>query len=184
VKRLVTGPLQMTDTTFSVTDRDRVAWPYGSGKPAARMTEPYDMSMGPTASVRFSPARIFDARSFASGGAGMAGTARDYVRFLEAIRTGGSPILRGDTARAMTQNQIGELDVPFLGAGNRFGFGFGILVDPPTADRPGSTSFGWGGIYGTSFWIDPGARLSVVILTNVAGDTPVSEEIKNAIYAR
>jgi CubicO group peptidase (beta-lactamase class C family) len=184
VKRVVTGPLEMTDTTFSVTDRERIAWPYGDGKPPARMTEPYDMSLGGMAEIRFAPERIFDARSFPSGGAGMAGTASDYVRFLEAMRTGGAPILRPESARAAVQNQIGALDVPFLGTGTRFGFGFGVVVDPTAAKRPaGPGSYGWGGVYGTNFWVDPEARLSVVIFTNVAGETPLSNEIEQAIYA-
>jgi CubicO group peptidase (beta-lactamase class C family) len=148
------------------------------------MTEPYDMSLGGMAGVRFSPERIFDARSFPSGGAGMAGTAIDYIRFLEALRTGGAPILRAATARSAVQDQIGNLDVPFLGAGNRFGFGFGIIVDPGAAERPvGPGSYGWAGVYGTAFWVDPAARLSVVIFTNVAGQAPLGGEVEGAIYA-
>jgi CubicO group peptidase (beta-lactamase class C family) len=146
------------------------------------MTEPYDMTgMGMT--VRFSPARIFDPASFPSGGAGMAGTARDYLRFLEALRTGGAPILKPETARSLNENQIGEREVPFLGPGGRFGFGVGVIVDPAAAKTPkGPGTFGWGGIYGTAFWVDPQARLSVVILTNVAGDTPVERDLERAIY--
>jgi CubicO group peptidase (beta-lactamase class C family) len=185
VKHLVTAPLKMTDTTFVVIDRDRIAWPYGEGKPPARMTEPYDVKMGDAGSVRFSPVRIFDSGSFPSGGAGMAGTAADYMKFLEAIRKGGAPILRADSARAMVENQIGELNAPFLNAGNRFGFGFGVTVDPKAAGRPAGTgTFSWGGIYGTTFWVDPGAKLTVVIFTNVAGDTPLVGDIEKAIYAR
>lgn len=184
VRRVVTGPLGMTDTTFSVSDRERIAWPYGEGRPPARMTEPTDMSLGGGGGVRFSPQRIFDDDSFPSGGAGMAGTAVDYIRFLEAIRTGGAPLLRPETARAAVQNQIGELDVPFLGTGNRFGFGFGIVVDPKAAERPvGPGTYGWGGVYGTAFWVDPDAQLSVVIFTNVAGETPLAAEIEVAVYA-
>jgi CubicO group peptidase (beta-lactamase class C family) len=182
VARLVTGPLKMTDTTFTPTDRDRVAWPYAAGKPPVRMTEPYDLSMGPMGTLRFSPARIFDPASFPSGGAGMAGTASDYLKFTEAIRRGGAPILKPETARAMAQNQIGNLDVPFLGPGGRFGFGFGIAGEPKPGGRLGG-SFGWGGAYGTGFWADPTSRLSVVIFTNVAGDTPVGDQIEQAIYA-
>jgi len=182
VARLVTRPLAMTDTVFTVTDRARLAWPYAGGKPPVRMTEPYDLSMM-GASVRFSPARIFDPASFPSGGAGLAGTARDYLHFLEALRTGGAPILNPATARSLTENQIGEREVPFLGPGGRFGFGVGVIVDPAAAKTPkGPGTFGWGGIYGTGFWVDPQARLSVVILTNVAGDTPLERDLEQAIY--
>jgi len=29
-------------------------------------------------------------------------------------------------------------------------------------------AWNWGGLYGTHFWVDPTARLSVVVLTNTA----------------
>ncbi|MBC7978233.1 MAG: serine hydrolase, partial [Myxococcales bacterium] len=40
---------------------------------------------------------------------------------------------------------------------------------------------GWAGAYGTNFWVDRQARMSVVILTNVAG--PLEMDLENAIYA-
>lgn len=183
IRQLVTGPLGMTDTVFVVTDRARLAWPYAAGPPPVRMTEPYDLPMMGT-TARLSPARIFDPASFPSGGAGLAGTARDYLRFAEALRTGGAPILRPETARALSQNQLGELEVEFLGPGSGFGLGVGVTIDPAAAkSRRGRGELGWAGIYGTSFWVDPPARLSVVVLTNLAGDTPFTAEVEEAIYA-
>jgi len=182
LQRVVTRPLGMTDTAFTVTDRERVAWPYAVGSPPVRMTEPYAWSMQ-GASLKFSPARLFDPTSFPSGGAGLAGTARDYLRFAEAMRTGGAPILKPETARAMRENQIGKLEVPFQGPGGTFGFGFGVVVDPVAAKSPkGAGSFGWAGAYGTTFWIDPPGKLSVVVLTNVAGNE-FEPELLKAIYA-
>jgi CubicO group peptidase (beta-lactamase class C family) len=182
VEQLVTGPLAMTDTRFTVTDRGRVAWPYGEGTPPVRMTEPYDMSMGGMP-LRFSPARIFDPSSFPSGGAGLAGTARDYLRFVEALRTGGAPILEPATASALHENQIGDLEGAFLGPGGRFGFGVAVIGDPAAAHTPrGRGTFGWGGAYGTVFWVDPKARLSVVAFSNVAGVVPFGNDLEQAIY--
>jgi CubicO group peptidase (beta-lactamase class C family) len=147
------------------------------------MTDPYDMSMEGL-NLRFSPARIFDSASFPSGGAGLAGTARDYLRFAEALRLGGAPVLSPATARAMRENQLGDIAAPLLGPGAQFGLGVGIVVDPAAAKSPkGRGSFGWSGIYGTDFWVDPSARMSVVILTNVAGDSPLGMDLQNAIYA-
>ncbi|HEX2688166.1 MAG TPA: serine hydrolase domain-containing protein [Kofleriaceae bacterium] len=182
VARLVTGPLAMTATMFTVTDRARLAWPYAAGKPPVRMTEPYDLSTGGQ-SARLSPARIFDPAAFPSGGAGLASTARDYLRFLEALRTGGAPVLKPETARSLSENQIGALAVSFLGPGAGFGFGVGVTVDPAAAGTPkGPGSFGWGGIYGGSFWIDPKAQLSVVVFMNLAGDSPFEQDLIHAVY--
>lgn len=183
VEQLVTRPLGMSTTSFTVTDRARLAWPYAVATPPVRMTEPHDMSMMGM-SVRLSPARIFDPASFPSGGAGLAGTAHDYLRFLEAMRTGGAPILRPETARAAVSDQLGGRGAEFLGPGATFGFGFGVTTDPAAAKSlRGAGAFGWAGIYGTTSWVDPGARLSVVILTNVAGLMQLEGEIDKAIYA-
>jgi CubicO group peptidase (beta-lactamase class C family) len=180
--RVVTKPLGMIDTTFVVGEdkRARLAAPYAAGKPPVRMTEPYEVSEDGI-TVRFSPARIFDAKSFPSGGAGTAGTAHDYLRFAEALRTGKSPVLSEAMARALREKQI-SVEFPF-GAGQTFGYGVGVILDPAAAKSSrGAGSFGWGGIYGTGFWIDPSRELSVVILTNVAGND-VEQEVEKAIYS-
>jgi CubicO group peptidase (beta-lactamase class C family) len=183
LEELVTRPLGMAATSFTVTDRARLAWPYAVATPPVRMTEPYDMSMMGM-SIRFSPARIFDPTSFPSGGAGLAGTAHDYLRFLEAMRTGGAPILRPETARAAVSDQLGGRGSEFLGPGATFGFGFGVTTDPAAAKSlRGAGTFGWAGAYGTTAGVDPVARLSVVILTNVAGGTALEGELDKAIYA-
>lgn len=114
----------------------------------------------------------------------MVGTARDYLRFLETLRQGGAPILQAETTQRMVEDQV-----PLLTAGdpgNGFGFGFGVVRDPDVARTPkGAGSWGWGGIYGTTFWVDPTAHLSVVALTNTAleGITgPFATEIVDAVY--
>jgi CubicO group peptidase (beta-lactamase class C family) len=180
VDRLVAKKLGMTSTTFVVTDRNAIAVPYVAGKPPVRMTEGHDVPLGDGIVLKMAPARIFDAGSFPSGGAGMAATARDYMLFLEAIRKGGAPILKPATARDAMTNQIGTIASPFLGK-SRFGFGWGI--DAGEGKR-GAGTVGWGGVYGTGFFIDPAAKLSVVILTNVAGETTLENDITNVLYAR
>jgi hypothetical protein len=49
--------------------------------------------------VAFSPVRLLDPRAFPSGGAGMAGTASDVLKFLETLRAGG--LLQSQTRGAM-----------------------------------------------------------------------------------
>ena len=179
VKELLLYPLEMTDTSFVVDDRARLAWPYATGTPPARMTELYDMKRGDLV-VQFAPARIHDSSSFPSAGAGLAGTARDYLKFAEAMRTGA--ILKPETLKLARENQIGDLADKQFGGGWGFTLGFGVVLDSATAktsQRVGS--HGWGGIYGTEFWIDLEAKLSVVILTNVAG-APLTELFEKAIY--
>jgi len=59
------------------------------------------------------------------------------------------------------------------------------VIDPVARKTVrGKGTLGWGGINGTGFWIDPEAKLSVVMLTNVAGDTPFDRWVEQAIYAK
>ena len=61
------------------------------------------------------------------------------------------------------------------GPGVGFSLGWAILTDPAAAAAatgvPNPRSAGtwsWGGVYGGSWFVDPGKRMSVVILTNTA----------------
>jgi CubicO group peptidase (beta-lactamase class C family) len=117
----------------------------------------------------FVPDRILDLASFHSGGAGMAGTAPDFLRFLEAIRAGGAPILKPATVELAARNHIGDLPREEKDAGWRFGLMSGVLADPAAAASPQSQdTLQWGGLYGHSWFIDRARDLSVVAFTNTA----------------
>ncbi len=88
VESLVTGPLGMKDTAFAVRDLGRLAAAYVDGTRPRRMADPDIVELGPGALTRYAPSRILDPNSFPSGGAGMAGTATDFLSFLETIRQG------------------------------------------------------------------------------------------------
>ena len=185
-KRYVTGPLGMADTGFAVTDLSRLAVPYGDAEPEPlRMGDPHAVMKADGESTIFSPGRIFNPRAFQSGGAGMVGTARDILGFLEALRRGGDPILSAETTAMAMRNQIGDLpreDAP----GFRFGFFGAVLADPVAAGWPNPPgTVGWGGVYGHSWFIDPTNGLSAAIMTNTAlegctGQFPA--DIRNAVY--
>lgn len=185
VERVVTGPLEMRDSAFGVRDRARLVTPYADGSPQpVRMGELHKVPFPPSA-ICFSPGRILDPKSYPSGGTGMAGTAQDYLRFIEALRREGAPILRAETARMLTSNSIGNLPL-FLGPGWGFGLGVGVLVDPAAAQTPQKTgSWTWGGVYGNHYFVDPKNEISVVTLTNTAvagmiGAFP--QAIRDAVY--
>jgi CubicO group peptidase (beta-lactamase class C family) len=181
VSEFVTGPLSMNDTAFTVRDRSRLAVPYADGNPrATRMTDPQILQ-----GFRLSPSRAFDDESFQSGGAGMVGTAPDFMAFLETIRTQGEPILRHSTVQSAGMNQVGDLRAEEPGWG--FGFLSGVLIDPQTAATPQAPgTLNWGGVWGHQWFVDKSAGLSVTICTNTAlegctGRFPL--EVRDAIYA-
>jgi CubicO group peptidase (beta-lactamase class C family) len=163
----VCGPLGMNDTRFHVTDMDRLATAYADQRPRPMpMTEPQWLSNDEGASFNFSPSRIFNPSAFQSGGAGMAGTAPDFIRFLDALQKGGEPIL----SRVMTEkglsNQIGRhLHSP----GVKFGYFGSVTVNPDAAESPvPAGTVTWGGVYGNSWLLDPNNGISLVSYSNTA----------------
>jgi CubicO group peptidase (beta-lactamase class C family) len=191
VAKHVTGPLGLKDTDFRAVDPARLAVPYADAAPQPlRMTDPYmvpvDAANG--AGTVFAPSRIFDASSFQSGGAGMAGTAGDFLVFLEALRKGGSPILRPETVALASRNHIGDFPMEERDAGWRFGFLSAVLDDPVAARSPQTRgTLQWGGAYGHNWFIDPTRQLSVVAFSNTAFEGcngTFRDEIRDAVYGR
>lgn len=186
VTELVTGPLGMADTGFTVTDVSRLAAAYADGEDGAvLMDDPHTIAVGPGKGMRFSPSRIFDQDSFQSAGAGMAGSAPDFIRFLEAIRSGGAPILKPETVDLALTNQVGALREE-LEAGSGFGLMSGLVVDAERRGRPQSDGTAqWGGVYGHGWFIDRKAGLSVLNMTNVAVEGCLGRyrsDIADAVY--
>jgi CubicO group peptidase (beta-lactamase class C family) len=183
----IARPLGMRDTAFVVVDPSRLAVPYVNGKPPRMMADPDVVPFLPgTAGIRFSPSRIFNPDSFASGGVGMAGTAVDFLKFLAALQSDGA-LLKPTTVRQMMSNQIGALRVtteqqPAWG----FGFGGAVLIDPALAGTPQAAgTWKWGGAYGHHWYVDPVNRLTVIAMTNTALEGMAGDfvgELMAAVY--
>ncbi|KVE37534.1 serine hydrolase domain-containing protein [Burkholderia sp. TSV86] len=187
VRQLVTGPLGMKDTGFAALDARRVAAAYANGAPQPhRLAEgetvsPFDGAVG----IRYSPARIFDPREFPSGGAGMAGTADDFLRLLEALRQGCGVLLPNELIAEMARDQTGGRELPDA-PGFGFGLGFSVLRDRALADSPESEgTWRWGGAYGHSWFVDRARGLSVVAFTNTLYEGMSGRfviELRDAVY--
>ena len=97
-------------------------------------------------------------QTYFSGGAGLVSTVDDYYRFCQMLLNGGElngvRLLKPETVREMTTNQIGELSV----GDGKFGFGFSIDTDG---------ELGWGGFFFTTFWIDPEAELIGIFMAQM-----------------
>ena len=135
------------------------------------------------------PNRAFSPTAYNSGGAGMSGTIGDYARFLQMLlnegELDGARVLRAETVRQMTQNATGNMPT-LRGPGWGFTLGFGIVTDPAAAkSRLPAGSYGWGGIYGTQFWIDPTNHVVGLVMTQTAiiGSGPIANPIREAFYA-
>jgi CubicO group peptidase (beta-lactamase class C family) len=110
-----------------------------------------------------------------SGGGGLSSTIYDYAVFLQMLLNGGEyngvRLLAPSTVRMMTKNQIGDL---FVNIGNSKGakFGFGVAVLPEnsnaaTPSQPGT--YAWGGVFSTTYWVDPKEHLIVLLYEQMWG---------------
>ncbi|MEC0226491.1 serine hydrolase domain-containing protein [Paenibacillus alba] len=170
IHALVTRPLDMRDTGFTAADPTRLATAYANHTPEPRpLHDPDSIAfLEGTAGFQLAPGRALDSSAYPSGGAGMVGSAGDFLLLLEALRKGGSPLLPEALVREMTTNQIGDLNMPFW-PGRGFGLGITVLKDPIAANTPESPgTWRMGGTYGHSWFVDPVQRLSVVAFTNTA----------------
>jgi CubicO group peptidase (beta-lactamase class C family) len=172
----------MNDTHFFVTDRTRLANPYGDGVPRPfRMAEPQAIENSPGVLEYFSPRRILQPDAPQAGGSGMAGTAGDFMKLLEAVRGG---FLRPATRDAAFSNQIGDLarDEP----GQKFGFLGAVIADRAASGWPIEGMIHWGGIWGNNWILEPQSGTSVVVFTNTMREGcngPFREEIRDAVFA-
>ena len=185
VQRLVTGPAGMAETSFAPPDRSRLAAAYADGSPPVRMSDPYLLPFMDLAGITFSPGRTFDPSSFPSGGSGMNGTAEDVARLLDIVRSGGGELLKPATAQAMLTNHTGRFPI-INGPGWGFGYGGALLVDPKAANTPQAPgTWTWGGVWGHSWFVDPGHKLVIVALTNTAIEGMLGKfttDVRDAVY--
>jgi len=192
VEHLVTAPLAMRDTGFAAADPTRLAVAYadraaGESRPRRLRDDGEDHLpfLDGMAGFTLSPARARDAQAYPSGGAGMVGSASDFMLLLETLRQDGAPLLPPELARQMGTSQTGDFDLPFW-PGRGFGLGFTVLTDPLAAATPESVgSWRMGGTYGHSWFVDPAQELSVVAFTNTALEGmagPFVTELCQAVY--
>ncbi len=186
VAELVTRPLGMKGTSFAI-DRaqaDRLATAYlNAPSGPAPIADPQSVPLGEGALI-YSPSRAFDAKAHPSAGAGMIGNAPDTLRMLEAMRKGGTPVLRESTAAAMFRNQTAGLAGQAPGTG--FGFGGALVVDPAAAKTPQSAgTLNWGGVYGHTWFVDPIKKITVVAFTNTTPEGLFGQfpnALRDAVY--
>jgi len=180
----VTGPLHMDDTHFVVTDPARLAYPYADGENGGapvRMKEPHPRPTDVPGKVEwFSPRRIFQRAAPQSGGSGMAGTAGDFMKLLEAVRGG---FLKPQTRDMALGNQIGDL--PRDDAGQKFSFLGAWIEDPQASGWPVAGMLHWGGVWGNNWILEPKSATSVVVYTNTTVEGcngPFREEVRDAVF--
>jgi len=83
-------------------------------------------------------------------------------------RLDGKRLLSRAIVRHMTSDHLGSIEpvVPNLPRGYGFGLGFAVRRADGLNTSPGSAGeYYWGGVSGTSFWVNPKEKLCAVLLT-------------------
>jgi CubicO group peptidase (beta-lactamase class C family) len=172
----ITGPLGMTDTHFFLPENKlgRFTSVYGvDEKGGLKLTEDArDNSY------------VKGPRACYAGGAGLLSTAEDYARFLLMLQGGGrlgdARILSPNSVELMTVDHVGNLYDP-----GGFGLGFWVTERLGRSGQPGSVdSFGWGGAYHTTYWVDPAEKLVAVLMTQLlpAGNSDLHAKFRTMVY--
>ncbi|MBI6943818.1 beta-lactamase family protein [Pseudomonas putida] len=184
VARWVTKPLGMRHTGFAYAAG--LARPYKDAQGRPVPISDHDQLVLDTGCAQVSACRARRADAWPSAGAGLLGTADDYLRLLECLRLGGSPLLTPQSTALLTTDALKGLPMASRGQGWGFGLGPAVLTDRQAAgQRHASGTWGWCGLYGCHYWVDPQARMSLVALTNtaVAGAWgALADSIVDAIY--
>jgi len=157
----VFGPLGMTDTAFLVPPSKR-----------SRLAQPF--ATDPATKVQIDLLDVTTAQNNDAGGAGSAGTASDYARFLQMLMNGGEldgvRLLSPTTVRYMTSDHLGPgietSGATTLPGGTGFGLGFAVRHETGRFDVTGNAGeYYWAGAAGTGFYVDPKDRIISVWMT-------------------
>jgi len=181
-------PLGLNDTGFDVPEGkwSRLATVYSpDGAGGIRpMKDPE--TFGNTV---MSPVAWYQApKTYFSGGAGLVSTARDYARFAQMLLNGGEldgvRLLSPKTIELMTTSHTSDLPPSGLvGGGAQFGLGFRVVTDLGATQTLGSHGlYGWSGIYGTVFWVDPKEKLVAIMLVQRYPGSPVAAAFQPLVY--
>jgi CubicO group peptidase (beta-lactamase class C family) len=168
----VFDPLGMANTAFFAADTSRLATCYLSADGGGlQVWDP------PDGAWSHPPA-------FGDGAAGLVSTVDDLLAFAQMLLRGGAPVLSEPSVRAMTSDQLTP------GQKARGGFGPGFFTGRSWGfcqQVLDSGAYGWDGGLGTSWLVDPGPGLVMIVLTQRLFDGPQTprahQDIQAAAYA-
>jgi CubicO group peptidase (beta-lactamase class C family) len=181
LKEMLLEPLGMKDTAFWVPSDKQ-----------SRLAEALDSDPQKAAMLKgYRDLQDFSGKQYFKGGAGLIGTADDYLRFAQMILNGGELDGRRYLSKKMVEFMLsdhipgmGGTTIATTGPGYGFGLGWGVRLQDGFAWVPGSKGDAmWAGAWGTSFWIDPKEQL-VGILMSQGPSTRVHTRMlfKNLVY--
>jgi CubicO group peptidase (beta-lactamase class C family) len=163
LQKKIFSPLGMADTAFHVPPEKH-----------SRLAEAFAKDPDSGGAVQLLEVR--EPPAFESGGGGLVSTAADYARFLQMMlnrgHVDGTRLLSRKTIELMTADHLGPITgaPDLLVPGYGFGLGFAVRLQAGIATMPGSVGqYFWGGLAGTTFWVDPAENLFAILLIQAPG---------------
>jgi CubicO group peptidase (beta-lactamase class C family) len=185
-KKRIFQPLGMNDTHFYLPAEKyaRLATLYSEDKNGKlyQTENPYELN------GKFNPDFPATKGTYYSGGGGLSSTILDYGIFLQMLLNGGKyngvRILSSNAVRMMTTNQLGDMKL-WGSDDSKFGLGFGLTTENGSGKMPQQAgSFEWGGMFATTYWVDPKEKLVGLFYRNIyptsRGD--LSSKFKVQVY--
>jgi CubicO group peptidase (beta-lactamase class C family) len=181
VQSLLLGPLNMADTAWWVPPEklSRLAECLDNDPLKAEMLPSYRQTYNPRG------------KSYFKGGAGLVGTAQDYLQYAQMMANGGQlkgrRFLSPKTVEFMLSQHtvgMGGSTIGTTGPGYGFGIGFGVRLDEGMGWTAGSKGDAmWAGAWGTSFWIDPKMQLVGILMAQAPSYRVQNRMLyKNLVY--
>ena len=184
LKDEIFDPLEMTETKFYLTERDRSRFQplyinFGSIK--GFTTELDELTYEESNAAYF-------------GGEGLISTMNDYSNFCIMLLNGGifkgKRIISEKSIGIMTKKYSSSYPLEEFADTSKLGFNYGFsmfVLDDPLVDGTGSSKgiYGWSGYHGTHFWIDPTKKMFGLFMSrhrqNIS-NIDVQKELRRVVY--
>ena len=184
LKEEIFEPLEMTETKFYLTERDRSRF------------QPLYINLGTINGFTTELDELTYEESNAAyfGGEGLISTMNDYSNFCIMLLNGG--IFKGE--RIISEKSIGLMTKKYSSSypleefadTSKLGFNYGFsmfVLDDPLVDGTGSSKgiYGWSGYHGTHFWIDPTKKMFGLFMSrhrqNIS-NIDIQKELRRVVY--
>ncbi len=190
IERISGKPLReyVKETVLDPLGMDNTDWYYDDPAVLDRFVKAYNAVDGEleSASNRFSEATVSDQQTYVEGAIGLNGPIEDYAKFCQMLLNkgefNGQRILQPETIEKMTTiNLLPEVNSG--GEGFQFGLGFELYNEQKKpVPEVSNTAYAWGGLYGTSYIIDPTNDIIALFYLNMPRHEPMYPQFLRKAY--
>ncbi|MBZ5579204.1 MAG: beta-lactamase family protein [Acidobacteriia bacterium] len=173
LKQRIFDPLDMTDTSHYPTDAQM-----------PRLVSVYQKRDNGLVKTPLAASLSMSSKVYFASGGGLVSTVDDYSHFAQMLANGGEynghRLLSPRTVKYMASVHIPST-LPGRSPGEGFGLTVRVIQDALAGEiRISDGSFGWSGVYGTHFWVDPKEDIIAVLMcqTSIREMRP---EFENAV---